>query len=285
MYLRIVFCVVACGILLGCVSSPTYRPPAYSEDVQPPTLVEDSEPIYPKEAREKGLQGTVDMYLLVTDKGQVKKARIVKSSGYDILDSAATRYANRLQFDPARRESSPTSIWITWAVDYDLVSTVPSFVPSEYVRKIKDLYRRADQATGNERYELMEEILKGHDEYVQHTTRYPDINYNRYIRQFVKPEVHEQWRDFWQDWPLVFVVFHDFALRYPDSDHVAHAISRMVELIKNDIHRIKVGAEYNEDAWRKKDLFLKKIYTFLDDEYPHALTDDLRIEAEKYLEK
>lgn len=283
MYQRIMLYAITSIILSGCVTTPKFILPTFSEDVQPPSLIEEVEPVYPQEAKEKGLQGTVNMYLFVSEKGEIEKVKIAKSSGYDILDDEAIRYAKRLKFNPAKKEGNPTSIWITWAIDFDLEPVLPSFVPSEYVRKIKDLYRTADQSTDTERYRLLKDIRNSHEEYVQHLSKYQNLNYNKYIQKFVKPEVYEYWEVFWEDWPLLFVVFHDFVLRYPDSDEVTYATSRMLDLIRNDIDRIKVASKYNQNIRKKKDLLLNTIYRFLNEEYPQAITEDLKSEAAKYL--
>jgi len=46
---------------------------------------------YPEEARRQGLQGTVQLYVELSDEGSVEDVRVIFSSGYAILDSAAIK--------------------------------------------------------------------------------------------------------------------------------------------------------------------------------------------------
>ncbi len=101
----------------------------------------------------------------------------------------------------------------------------------------------------------------------------------------MRAEVSEYWLNFWNEWPLRFVVFHDFVVRYPDSDLISFAEGRLLALMREDIESIKAEAGHNERVREKQHVFLKTIYTFLDAEYPQALTGDLKTEAEQYLQK
>lgn len=110
-------CVSTCVLVFAC-AKVSQRTSASLEAIIPPILQADVGPVYPLHAREQGLQGSVGLYLLVTDSGQVKLVRISDSSGYDILDNAASQYAKRLQFHPpVGGENLPVSgspgEWIT----------------------------------------------------------------------------------------------------------------------------------------------------------------------------
>ena len=155
MYRRILICALACGILCSCARAPKRKPPTFSEDVQPPTLLERVEPFYPQEARQKGFEGGVNFYLLVSEEGEVKQAKVTKSSGHDILDDAALEYGKNLKFEPALREGKPTSVWLTWTINYNLEPLAPCFAPKVYVQKIEDLFELADQSTAKERDRIL----------------------------------------------------------------------------------------------------------------------------------
>lgn len=261
------------SIILGCVTT----------GIKPPNLLEKIEPEYPREAEQKGQEGRVEMYLLVTETGDVELVTISKSSGYKILDDAATDYAKKLKFDPARKKGRPINVWLSWLVNYKAIPVY--FVPNIYVGKVQDFFKIADQFTGEEKERILQEIIYAHEDYVRHIAENPHLNYNMEIRKFVMPEVYERWKDMWQDWPLSFVVFHDFVLRYPSSEKLSFATARLVTLIKKDIERIKETARYEPKVRMKKDMFLKTIYTFLNEEYLQAITQDLKAEAERYLIK
>jgi len=218
---------------------------------KPPRLLVDIKPEYPKEALEQGLEGKVLLYLFLSEAGEVKSVRVSKSSGYKILDSAAVEYGKKLRFSPAMRHGKPLSVILTWEVEYDALTA--------------------------------EKILLEHEEYVDFSRKHPLRNYNEFLKKFILPEVYEQWKIFWDDWPLRFVVYHDFIIRFPSSGKTSIAKEKLIELLKEDIERIKFTAKSVSTIDEKKDLFLKNIYQFLNDHFPEAIDEKLRPEAEKYL--
>lgn len=255
------------------------------EEVVPPILKVDVAPAYPPQAREQGLQGSISLYLFISDSGKVKLARISDSSGYDILDKAAIQYAKRLLFYPARRGGKSTGIWLTWHVDYKLEPQQPCFVADKFFGELNHQMKLAEQASGRRRDRILQKILDYHRKYVRLLDADPGRNFNDFVRKLVAAEVNERWANLWNDWPMRFVVFHDFAVRYPNSNLVAFATERLLELIKQDILHIKQAAKKESNIRRKKDVLLRTIYEFLSDAYPHAIDEQMKPEAERYLQK
>ena len=68
----------------------------------PPRVVSRVQPIYPRSAREQGIEGTVHMRLLVNSRGGVSEAVVTGSSGNEELDAAAITAAENWQFVPAQ---------------------------------------------------------------------------------------------------------------------------------------------------------------------------------------
>jgi len=66
-----------------------------------PRLLSQAKPAYPESARRRGLQGLVELKVLVSPEGSVVEAHIYKSSGWKVLDSAALEEAYSLVFAPA----------------------------------------------------------------------------------------------------------------------------------------------------------------------------------------
>ena len=126
----------------------------------PPTLQVNVEPDYPHEARREGLEGSVEMKLLVSEKGEVKQAIVHKSSGYEILDNAAIEFAKRLKYNPAKKQGKPLDVWVSRVMHYQLVEKL--FLPAEYVEKIKNLTLLADRSVGSDRERVLREILNYH---------------------------------------------------------------------------------------------------------------------------
>lgn len=68
----------------------------------PPRVVSRVQPIYPRSARQQGIEGTVHMRLLVNSNGGVSEAVVTGSSGNEELDAAGAAAAEKWQFIPAQ---------------------------------------------------------------------------------------------------------------------------------------------------------------------------------------
>ena len=86
----------------------------------PPTPIQQEKPPYPPLARRKGYQGRLVLKLLVSKDGRVATVRVVKSSGYSILDRAALKTVKRWRFIPARLGSEPIPFWVEVPVVFRL---------------------------------------------------------------------------------------------------------------------------------------------------------------------
>jgi protein TonB len=86
----------------------------------PPTVSNTVRKVYPETARRNGWEGTVKVWVRISAKGEVTEARVEKSSGYDILDTAARDYARQLRFDPAREDGRPVETSGRFDVNYRL---------------------------------------------------------------------------------------------------------------------------------------------------------------------
>ena len=69
----------------------------------PPKPLRTIKPDYPKGARQRGEEGDVVLELHVTAQGAVDEVKLVRSSGFGELDSAALRAARTARFTPAKR--------------------------------------------------------------------------------------------------------------------------------------------------------------------------------------
>ncbi len=111
----------------------------------PPTLQEKRKPYYPMQAQWEGLEGNVDMDLLVDKLGVVQKAIIKSSSGYKILDEAAIKFAKTLKYDPARRQGKPIDVWVSRIMQFQLIER--NYVPADDIDNTQEMTRFADIST------------------------------------------------------------------------------------------------------------------------------------------
>ncbi len=74
---------------------------------EPPVLIENVAPEYPAFAREAGLEGTVQVKVLVDEQGNVVEAQVVSSDVWPSMERAALEAAKKCRFKPALQRSTP----------------------------------------------------------------------------------------------------------------------------------------------------------------------------------
>ena len=86
--------------------------------VSPPVALDTGRPAYPEISRRRGQEGTVLLELSVDANGRVAKVRIVESSGFSALDTAATEALRDWRFRPAQRGGVPIAASIIHPVHF-----------------------------------------------------------------------------------------------------------------------------------------------------------------------
>jgi len=77
-------------------------------------------PVYPNLARKRGMQGTVVLQVLVNGQGRVNDIRLDVSSGYSMLDRAASAAVKKWIFEPGRKGDSTVPMWVRVPVIFEL---------------------------------------------------------------------------------------------------------------------------------------------------------------------
>ncbi|MDZ4803971.1 MAG: energy transducer TonB [Candidatus Eisenbacteria bacterium] len=85
---------------------------------QLPELVWMTEPLYPEMARQSELEGVVELLVLVTRDGGVRKSRLVRS--IPGLDDAAVAAATTARFKPALWNGRPVAVWVAMPIRFTL---------------------------------------------------------------------------------------------------------------------------------------------------------------------
>ena len=81
---------------------------------------------YPPDLRDRGITGTVLLIVQVDKQGQVRRASVWESSGYDAFDQVATSVASSMRFVPARSTTGPVSVQIEVPVAFTLRQDAPA---------------------------------------------------------------------------------------------------------------------------------------------------------------
>jgi len=74
---------------------------------------------YPPEARRLGIEGRIQLRLLIGSDGRVKKAKVVKGVGHG-LDESALAAVRKMRCKPGRAGKDPVAVPITYKVTFVL---------------------------------------------------------------------------------------------------------------------------------------------------------------------
>jgi TonB family protein len=103
-------------------SSLVPDPPAAQSDYvwwdEPPAMLSIEPPVYPEIVREAGIDGTVQVRVLIGVNGKVKDARVVEGS--PALREAALASARTAVFSPALQGIHPVEVWVVIPITFEL---------------------------------------------------------------------------------------------------------------------------------------------------------------------
>lgn len=103
---------------------PDLRPAQF--DLAAPTLSYQPRGIeYPSDARALGIEGYVDVHVMVTADGQPESVRILKAQPRGFFEASALALARKLRFSPALRGDKPVSAWTKHVIRYCLGRAMP----------------------------------------------------------------------------------------------------------------------------------------------------------------
>ncbi len=84
-----------------------------------PLYKKNTLPAYPIVAKRRGYMGTVELIVLVSEKGIVSSLKIFKSSGYKSLDRQAVKTVKNWLFEPGKKKGVPQEMWVKIPVKFE----------------------------------------------------------------------------------------------------------------------------------------------------------------------
>ncbi len=253
-------------ILLTFHCSPKYA--------QAPKLIKNSLVfIYPSEARDKHLEGTVVLKVLISEKGAVEDAEVDRSSGYDILDQTALNVAKTAKFKPAKIGGKERSVWITWPLVFEISSM--KFIPEEWIDKALDYQWEATSNSDTKRQLAMQGLYYHYKDYSRYVLEHRKLYLNEPMLRVVSPKVRKMWSDYQNLWPLTFLLFLDFTERYPRSPFYSESVDYLIEYMKNELFQIRERTDVASLSPKERIKLYNKILDFLKANYSYSVTDDL----------
>lgn len=230
--------------------------------------------IYPKDAQEKSYSGITRMILSISNVGTVGKVFLEKSSGHEMLDKAAIEYCKNLIFYPAKLNDKTIYSRIRWGIKFNISNQ--DWSTNRYINEIKDLYNSLVQSTSNERNKIEREILIKHNDFVDKMN--DALNFNTTSEQVILPKISEEWKNDWNGWPLSFLLYHDFLVRFPEYDSLSSVKTQLLKSLQYDIQYIKNTPDINSEVIKEKENILLRIKSFINSHYPDIIIDDLGFE-------
>ena len=95
--------------------------PYYKVEVKPKPIKIPT-PKYPELARRAGIEGNTVIKALVDIDGGIIDAKVLKSSGNQMLDQAALAAARRARFTPAKQRDKFVRVWVSIPIKFQLTA-------------------------------------------------------------------------------------------------------------------------------------------------------------------
>jgi TonB family protein len=92
----------------------------YSNNTNPPELLEFQPPVYPKNLRERDVEGKVILKILIDKEGKVKEIQIFESSGYETFDQIALKSVRQWRFKAARKGNQQRESWVLIPINFQI---------------------------------------------------------------------------------------------------------------------------------------------------------------------
>jgi len=92
----------------------------YPDNVNPPELLEFQRPVYPKNLRERDIEGKVILKILIDKEGKVQEIQIFESSGYKTFDQIAIESVRQWRFKPARKGNQQRESWVLIPINFQI---------------------------------------------------------------------------------------------------------------------------------------------------------------------
>lgn len=83
-----------------------------------PVVLTEIRPVHPKEAKDKKIQGSVSMDVLIDEQGLVRQVRIIE--GDEVFRSGALEAMKKFRFRPAKVDGKPVAVRIRYSLKFNL---------------------------------------------------------------------------------------------------------------------------------------------------------------------
>jgi TonB family protein len=237
----------------------------------PPTVKFQPRLFYPKTAQENAFFGNSKLLVQINKAGIVDKVFLLKSSGYPILDSSAVQYCKDVTFVPALKNGDSIESRMMLNIRFDLTNYV--WDTKDYIDDINNLSARVKISDSAERNLVEKQILKWHNEFLN---KMRDITiFNSTVEQIISPQLTDEWKNDMNQYPLSFLLYHDFIQNYGDYNDMTAAKTSLFNALKCDLQYIRAAKVFRVEEIQKRDYLLNKIKVLVINKYPEFKLEDL----------
>ncbi len=238
---------------------------ASSSRVKPPELVEKGPLVYPLEAKLQHIQGDVLVGMSVGVDGTVQDVRVLRSSGFPILDETAIDYASKLRFRPALIDGEPIASNTQMLLKFRLRRG--EVLPANWVEEVRSLQEELRKAKGEKRRRLLQQLLESYIAFARYAEKQPDPSLSYKVRLVVCPVVRERWKWFWGKDPASFAVLDDFLERADEPGLVSIAENELYSLLLDATQRVRARLSRNPEPDEDDRQMLASLENYLDERF------------------
>ena len=241
-------------IVLGCAAGR----------FQPAKVASEQKLDYPLAAQVERVEGDVVVGVFVNEEGSPVQVRILESSGYAVLDTAAFKFVNTLSFNPATVDEKAISSWTKLILKYKL--TEVAFERKQWTQDVLYFYSVVENSKDpQKRLEYQRKLYVRFLGLTNYIKRYQSIEINYTIKDVLTKESRIRWKDIMDVVPAPFTVFDDFLQRYPESPIRENVREERIRLLIDAEGDIRVKALKSSKLAQKAPELVSQIETRLDE--------------------
>lgn len=245
-------------LLSACKHLEMYDEPNF----QSPVLKFQPKLYYPNKAQEMNRSGLSTILITITKEGTVKETTLLKTSGHKDLDRAAENYCKNLIFHPATRNGYPITTKMRWQIRFDLKNLASNM--KSKIKEVMSLYNSLKK-DNEEKITIQNEILNIHNTVIG---KIKDVEIlNHYMYNVIQDTIIENWQNVSNDFPLSFLLYHDFIIRFGDYEYIDRVKSLLKEAVESELNYLNTTENLQLQFSVDRKVLVKKIETFIKNNY------------------
>jgi TonB family protein len=204
--------------------------------VQPVLLSTQESLRYPLEAFDQGLQGKVVIRIFVNKEGKVSDTKILYSSGSDILDEAALKMARSSIFKPGLIDGEPSDFWLNLPIQFKLDGDSEISIDLDvWTASTLDYRKKIETGSEVNKSDTYKSLYYHYQSLANKISSSRSRTANKRLLITVEGPIGKPWLNYQDKWPLGFLLYQDYIIRYPKSEFVLKAHNDLIRYLEEEI--------------------------------------------------